>query len=112
MERARILLVDDDEDVREMAAEILRSADFEVQTASGGPQAAAILRSGIRFDAVVTDQTMPGLDGIGVLEIAAQLQPRLPGLLMTGHADVEADVKILRKPFRAAALVAAVRALL
>ncbi len=109
----RILLVDDDEDVREMSAEVLRHAGFEVLTANGGPQAAELLRHGERFAALVTDQSMPDLDGLKLMEMAIRLQPGLPCLLMTGYMDeFDGDAAVLRKPFRAANLVAAVQELL
>src|SRR5216683_1905836 len=108
MSGERILLVDDDEGVREMAAEVLRSAGFDVLTAADGAGALELLRAGERIAALVTDQSMPGLDGLELLALALRLQPGLPCLLMTGHLDVDTEARILRKPFRAAGLIAAV----
>ncbi len=86
-----------------MSAEVLRHAGFEVLTANGGPQAAELLRHGERFAALVTDQSMPDLDGLKLMEMAIRLQPGLPCLLMTGYMDeFDGDAAVLRKPFRAA----------
>src|SRR6187200_1856921 len=63
---ARILLVDDDQGVRESTARMLRSAGYTVQVASTGEEAYEAAKAG-GFDVVLSDMRMPGLSGIDVL---------------------------------------------
>jgi signal transduction histidine kinase/ActR/RegA family two-component response regulator len=90
--RARILLVDDDQAVRETLRDILEAIGHEVVAVSSGPQATRACDTG-RFDVVITDFNMPGMSG---LEVAAELRRRdggLPVILLTGWAaSPEADL--------------------
>jgi CheY-like chemotaxis protein len=109
----RLLLVDDVVDVLVTASAFLERAGFQVVQAGSGDQALAVLAAGERFDALVTDYAMPGLNGVELIEQARTLQPGLAVLLITGFAEVGgADtlpraVAVLRKPFQRRELVAA-----
>jgi CheY-like chemotaxis protein len=107
----RVLLVDDDEDVRATTAAILADFGCEVLQAAGG-EAALALAAAATTDLALIDYAMPGLDG---LQTAARLRcqdPQLPVLLMSGYADIgsmqalgDAGVgSVLAKPFPAAVL--------
>jgi PAS domain S-box-containing protein len=110
----RLLLVDDVADVLVTASAFLERAGFQVVQAGSGDQALAVLAAGERFDALVTDYAMPGMDGVELIEQARVVQPGLPALLITGFAEVGgADalpeaVAVLRKPFQRQQLVEAV----
>jgi CheY-like chemotaxis protein len=110
----RVLLVDDVSDVLVTARAFLARAGFQVVQAGNGDQALAVLAAGERFDVVVSDYAMPGLNGVELIEQARALQPGLAALLITGFAEVGgADtlpraVAILRKPFQRRELVEAV----
>ncbi|MDQ2742971.1 MAG: PAS domain S-box protein [Chloroflexota bacterium] len=110
----RILLVDDVSDVLVTAKAFLERAGFQVVQAGSGDEALAILSSGERFNAVVSDYAMPGLNGVDLIEQIRALQPALPALIITGFAEVGgADtlpeaVAVLRKPFQRRELVKAV----
>ena len=84
----RVLLVEDELLVREMAAEDLAEAGFEVTPASNGDEALAILREGAGFDLLFTDIRMPGaIDG---WELARQAKEMISGLRViyaTGLGD-------------------------
>jgi response regulator RpfG family c-di-GMP phosphodiesterase len=92
----RVLLVDDEAPARKLLTLILGSPNFHCSTASNGEEALAALQQE-RFDAVISDLTMPGLGGMEVLD---QVRPRYPYmvfLVTTGVDDVEIGVKAMRR---------------
>jgi two-component system response regulator MtrA len=113
---ARVLLVEDDASVRESTALLLERAGFEVTAVADGREALDLL-FGQRFDAVVLDILLPGLDG---LEVCRELRrhSQIPVVMLTARADT-ADVvaglelgadDYVTKPFEGPELVARVRA--
>jgi PAS domain S-box-containing protein len=112
----RVLVVDDDEGVRDVTAEALRASGCAVTAVSTGIAALDELRSA-SFDLLVIDFAMPDMDGVDTVDIVKSRWPNLPVLFITGHANVPAlrDVSkdaILRKPFPPAQLAAKARAVL
>ena len=114
--KLRVLVVDDDPDVLSMVAEMLEMLRFDVITADGGVRGVDILTSSLQVDLVVTDFSMPLMNGIEFIRHARQLQPGLPCLMMTGYADVgnfaEAaadDIPIMRKPYKMKELAAIIQ---
>ena len=110
-----ILLVDDDRAVRVATCEMLSEAGHEVVEAAGGAEALDLLGSGRRFDLLVTDFAMPGMDGAQLAAAARSSDPNLRILFVTGYAkgDALADwehggATVLDKPFTAAQLARAV----
>jgi PAS domain S-box-containing protein len=102
-----VLLVDDDSDVRDVAATMLATLGYQVIEARSGDEALEILqRSDQRIDIMLVDFAMPGMNGVETAQRAATIRPDLPILLSTGYADAaglsgEAGRgRILRKPFR------------
>ncbi len=87
MERPRILLVDDDEDILKMLKTAL-SKDCDITTAPDGSKALDAVR-GQTFDAVVADHMMPGLTGVELLTQVAELQPQSVRVLVTASERVE-----------------------
>jgi PAS domain S-box-containing protein len=110
-----ILLVEDEESMRAMAARILSRNGYLVREAADG--AAALRLAGDpaeRVDLLVTDLVMPGMLGNEVIDRVRAARPGLPALLITGSAqqvpDVRApDLDIVQKPFTEAVLLARVR---
>jgi PAS domain S-box-containing protein len=103
-----VLVVDDDEAVREGTAALLHAWGHTVTQASAADQALEILGSR-EFDALVTDQTMPGMTGMDLAGRARALRPRLPIVLMSGYVDQvrgagDLHVHVVSKPIRGAAL--------
>jgi two-component system cell cycle response regulator CpdR len=103
---ASILLAEDDESMRRFLAAALERAGHAVTAFGDGAQAFECLR-GLRFDLLLSDIVMPGLDGIELAKRAADLDPALKIMFITGFAAValhpasEAPrhAKVLSKPF-------------
>jgi two-component system cell cycle sensor histidine kinase/response regulator CckA len=83
--KAVVLVVDDEEDVRELVREILRAAGFEALGARDGEQALRALRDDPSVDLVLTDVMMPNYDGPTLARRIAHDRPDLPVLFMTGY---------------------------
>ena len=113
--KAHILVVDDDPDVRWVAAECLRGSGHHVTEARNGGSALAILDRGDPCDLLVMDLAMPGLSGAETVRLARRTRPNLKALFCTGYADVsrfEAETGgdvLLKKPFAPDALIEAVQ---
>lgn len=113
-----ILVVDDDNAVRQSMTRILRNQGYTVMEAANGERALEIATSE-PVDLMLLDIRMPGLDGLGVLEKINQIDPDLTVIIMTGHADKDTVYQSLRrnsaydlleKPIKPQAILAAVRA--
>jgi PAS domain S-box-containing protein len=106
----RILLVDDEEAVREGTAAMLENMGHFVKQAGAGTQALGLIRSQ-PFDIVVTDYLMPSMSGIELAREARKVRADIPILMITGFADLAEDtaanVLRLAKPFRMAELARA-----
>ena len=106
----RVLLVDDEDLVREMLVEHLEDAGFSVVSVASGAEALAVLASAEVVDALVTDLAMPGIDGLAVIRAAQERRPGLPTVLLTGYAGdgaalavggaISGAFSLLRKPVR------------
>lgn len=91
-EDERVLVVDDDENLRTAHSRILAGAGFNVQTCESAEEAAARLRNGERFLVIVTDLCMPGMDGIDLLALARQLDAELPVVIVTGRPSLRTTI--------------------
>jgi signal transduction histidine kinase/CheY-like chemotaxis protein len=113
-EQTRVLIVDDDRLVRRLMTDGLRSLQYQVTAVESGEQALATLDGGERFDLLLVDFAMPGMNGAEVARAAQNRQPDIKVLMVSGYADsaaVEAalgSARLLRKPFDVAELGAAV----
>ncbi|HBB94094.1 MAG TPA: hypothetical protein DC054_01770 [Blastocatellia bacterium] len=90
-----ILVVDDDKPQRDILEEILTKDGYGVTTANSGEAALKIFRER-RFDLVLTDQKMSGMDGIELLKNLLVCDPYLPCILMTAHGSIDSAKKALR----------------
>lgn len=113
-QKARVLLVEDQEAIRRLAARALSVDSVDVTVCADAQSAIDLLNSSPAFDVVVTDIVMPGLyDGHDVAQCARGISPDTEVLMTSGHADrVPVDFDFLAKPYSVARLVAAVDALL
>lgn len=94
--KARILVVDDEDSVRNSLEEILRLEGYEVTAAESGEAALAALQNEA-FDLVLLDLKMPHLDGGEVLRTAARSAPDTKVILLTGHGSLESAIEALRQ---------------
>ena len=118
----RVLLVDDEMPVREVLTMQLEDFGFTVLQAADGPEALALLAEEEAVDILVTDLSMPGMDGLALIRAVRERWPGLPAVLLTGYAgDDDAGVPggaasgsftLLRKPVTAAVLVGRLHSLL
>ncbi len=92
----RILLVDDEPNMRRILASNLRQDQHQISEASGVAEAQRILAAN-DFDVVITDQKMPDGDGLTVLASAHENDPTLPVILLTAVASIELAVESMRK---------------
>ena len=90
----RILIVDDDRAFRLSTAALLRADGYEVDGAADGAAAAESLR-GKKYDLVLLDMRMPGVDGLGVLEALRLWGDRVPILMISGFGTVDSAVRAL-----------------
>ena len=102
---AKILLVEDEMLVRELAYEDLSDAGHEVTAAATGDEGLAILRRGRHFDVLLTDIRLPGsIDGWQLADVGKQLIPNLKVVYATGLDDsagqLGPDERLLTKPYR------------
>ena len=115
----RILVVDDEPAVRSSLSRALELERYDVAMAEDGPEALQCLADG-RFDAVVLDVSMPGLDGLEVCARMREQGDRTPVLMLTARETVDARVAgldagaddYLVKPFALRELLARLRAIL
>jgi len=116
-ERERVLVIDDDEGVRQFIVDSLEGSGYAVVASSNGADGLKFLRE-TDPDLVIVDYAMPGMNGVEVVTEVRRSQPSLPIILATGYADMAAvdavmdPERVLRKPFRVDDLNAAVRAAL
>ena len=113
--RLLVLLVDDEPLLREVLSEYLEDWHCSVRVASGGVEALALLDAGEAVDVLVTDLSMPGMDGVALIRAAQARRPGLPAILLTGYAGeaalADAGFTLMRKPVRGADLVDRITAL-
>jgi DNA-binding response OmpR family regulator len=119
--RETILLVEDDDQVRALARQMLEGCGYGVLVATDGTSALALYEErGDAIDLVLTDVVMPGMSG---LDLRRQLRSNRPGvkvLCMSGYSErvafgagaADDGVDLIHKPFTAGALAGRVRALL
>ncbi|HEV7435130.1 MAG TPA: sigma-54 dependent transcriptional regulator [Pseudorhizobium sp.] len=96
MSEQRVLLVDDEEELRRSTAQALELFGLSVQAFATADEVMEL--AGFSFDGViVTDIRMPGTDGMTLLHRIRELDPEIPVILVTGHGDVQLAVKAMRE---------------
>ena len=109
----RVLIVDDDRDIRETLGELLVDEGFAVEAAWNGETALARLEAGFRPDVIVLDLMMPGMDGLAfrAAQRSHNALAAIPviGLTAFPTSAVDADFDCLRKPLRFDRLVERIR---
>jgi excisionase family DNA binding protein len=114
LNRARVLVVDDEEPIRDLLSKTLSLAEYEVDVASDGPTAVDRMRM-IQYDLLITDLRMPGVDGLNVIREARRLRADIPVIIVTGYSSEASAIEAinlgvqgyLTKPFRVPRVLAA-----
>jgi CheY-like chemotaxis protein len=104
----KVLVVEDDPFVREMAVAGLEDAGYEFIEAGSGGEALELLQAGIVVDALLTDVRLPGANGWAVAWAYRERFPDLPMLYVTGYAERMQPVPggiIISKPYRLAQVI-------
>jgi PAS domain S-box-containing protein len=118
----RVLLVDDDQLVRETLAAQLEAEGLFVMAASDSEAALSLLRTAERIDVMVTDLAMPRMNGLALIQAAQRLRSRLPAILLSGYAEdaaalavegaVNGSYSLIRKPVSGESLADRIAAVL
>ncbi|WP_297797683.1 HD domain-containing phosphohydrolase [uncultured Marinobacter sp.] len=93
---ARLLLVDDEENILRSLQRILRKEPYELETATSGEAALSMMEEQ-KFDLVISDARMPGMDGPTLLAKIKKKWPFCIRILLTGYADVTATIKAINE---------------
>ena len=118
MKTANILLVDDNDDVREITALFLRDSGYNVLEASSGSAALDVLDANSAIDLLILDFAMPSMSGMEVLERARAKRSEIKAVFITGYADQPRlsgkfeNELVIRKPYTADQLALAVHSAL
>ena len=106
-----VLVVEDEDDLRDVAAGLLSDLGYRVVIANSGPEALEVLKSDAAIDLLFTDIVMPGgMTGVQLYEAARKVRPGLPVLYTSGYAhsvveEIETiSDKLLSKPYVQATL--------
>jgi DNA-binding NtrC family response regulator len=105
--KEKILIVDDDEGVRQVLGQSLQETGYAVTSVDSGERAVAAVRES-PFDLVILDMVLPRVDGLEVLREITAVRPEIPVVMITGYASVETAIKAMKmgavdyvvKPFR------------
>ena len=92
----RILVVDDEEPIREIVAQMLSAAGYLCKEAASGMEALAVLTSGEEFELMLSDLMMADLDGIGLLERTKEKYPDMPVVMVTAVHDISVALAAIR----------------
>jgi signal transduction histidine kinase len=112
--RGTALVVDDEELVRLITADMLQDLGYDVVEAASAEEALRMIAKGARVDLVVTDHLMPGMSGTDMARTMRAARPHLPVLIVSGYAEVDdiaSDLPRLTKPFRKDELAASLGAM-
>jgi putative nucleotidyltransferase with HDIG domain len=117
MSAERILIVDDEDSIREVVSSMLTSSSFVCTQAQSGKEALALLQSGEEFELMLSDMMMPVMDGEALLAATKERFPDMPVVMVTAMHDISIALNAIRngaydyllKPFDREQLLATVR---
>ncbi|HMI30989.1 MAG TPA: response regulator [Candidatus Limnocylindrales bacterium] len=95
--KGTVLVIDDEEPVRQVASEILGYLGYTVVMAGSGEDGVKLVREGMRPDVVLLDVIMPGMNGFQTLRKLREIEPDLPILICTGYSDRKAAESLVNE---------------
>ena len=116
-----VLVVDDEAAICKITEIILKRSGFQVMTAMSGPEAVAVYEQrGNEINVVLTDVSMPGMDGVALTRALRLLNPMVKVIASTGHADETrmAELRaiavsgLINKPYDSRKLISSIRQIL
>ena len=96
MNKYKILVIDDEQSIRESISMILEYENYLVELAANGVQGLNLFNEQ-NFDAVLLDVKMPGLDGIEVLQLLKERNKNIPVIMISGHGTIETAIECTKK---------------
>jgi DNA-binding NtrC family response regulator len=96
MVAARILIVDDDEAIRELLKEFFQGLGYEMTSAANGSEALTVINQH-DFDCIISDHIMPDMNGLELLEQIRELGKKVPFLMITGYPTIETAVEVMKR---------------
>mgnify|MGYP002630909519 CR=1 FL=1 len=114
--RPRVLVVDDEESIRDLLTKTLALAEYDVETTPDGSAALGLLRAS-EFDLLIADLSMPGMDGLSLIRQVRRIHAALPIIIITGFSSESSAIEAvnlgvasyLLKPFGVPDVLAAAR---
>ena len=118
--QGRVLVVDDEENLRKLVSRALRKCGYEVVEAADGERAIAAMNHGdnpLLVDTILCDIRMPNIDGVDAITYFRSQYPSVPVVVLTGYPDIELAVSLMKmgvanhlmKPFSTTDLVEVIR---
>ena len=95
MVTAHILIVDDEEAIRDLLKECFQGLGYEAITAANGSEALTSV-SQYDFDCIISDHVMPDMNGLELLEQIRGLRKKVPFLMITGYPNIETAVEVIK----------------
>jgi len=96
-QRVRVLFVDDEENIIKALRRMFMDEEFEVLTAASGAEGLELIRDNENIGLIVSDQRMPGMDGVDFLAEARKLVPDAIRIILTGYADINAAMGAINR---------------
>ena len=96
MAQGRILIIDDEDSIRDYLSMMLEREGYEVTACENGKKGLKLNSQG-GFDVVITDIQLPGMDGLEILGALRDTDPKIPVIIITGHASQESAIDALNK---------------
>jgi DNA-binding response OmpR family regulator len=96
MAKTRILIVDDENTLRQTMEDLLAASDREIVAAASGEEALAYLEDK-PFDLLIVDLIMPGIDGLQVIDMAQRLSPQSKIIMLTAYGTLQSAIQAMRR---------------
>lgn len=91
MQKERILIIDDEELIIQLSEDILTRNNYKVRTASEGKEGLRLFENE-RFDLIITDIKMPGMNGLDVIRHVRASNKEIPIIIFTGHGTLDIEI--------------------